>query len=72
MRLMQRQHVNLLITVHGMPQVQPGAKLQVARLKNTLQQQNRSAPTQRTNPGGLGQIEQCKAIGAAQALKHIL
>jgi hypothetical protein len=48
------------------PQVQARAQLQVARLEHAFQQQDGAAPVQRAQALGLGQVEQRKAVGAAQ------
>jgi hypothetical protein len=55
--------------VHRVPQVQARAQLQVARLEAAFQQQDRPAPAQRAHAFGLGQVEQRKAVGAAQPVK---
>ena len=72
MRFVQGQHVNLLIAMHGVPQVQARAQLQIARFKHPFEQQDRSAPAQGTHLLGLLQVQQGKAIGTAQALEHLL
>ena len=67
--LVRRQHVDLLVAVDGVPQAQARAQLQVARLKAAFQQQNRPAPVERAQALRLGQVQQRKAVGAAQAFK---
>jgi hypothetical protein len=69
LRLVGRQHVDLLVAVHGMPQRQARAQLQVARLEHALQQQDGAAPAQVAHALGLCQVKQRKTIGGAQALK---
>jgi hypothetical protein len=51
------------------PQVQARAQLQVARLEHAFEQQDRPAPAQRAHALGLGQVQQRKAVGAAQAVE---
>ena len=70
--LVHGQHVDLLVAVHRVPQVQARAQLQVARLEHAFEQQDRAAPAQRAHPLGLLQVEQREAVGAAQALEHAL
>ena len=70
--LVRRQHVDLLAAVNGVPQVQSRAQLQIARLKAAFEQQDRPAPAQGAHTLGLGQVEQGKAVGGAQGLKHPL
>ena len=67
LRLVRGQHVDLLVAVHGVPQAQARAQLQVARLEHAFQQQDGAAPAQRAHPLGLGQVQQREAVGAAQA-----
>jgi hypothetical protein len=64
--------MSICSTMHRVPQVQTRAQLQVARLKNAFEQQNRTAPAQSTHPFSLGQVQQGETIGAAQTLKHPL
>ena len=71
-RLVHGEHVDLLVAVHRVPQVQARAQLQVARLEDAFQQQDGPAPAQRAHPLGLVQVEQGEAVGAAQALPHPL
>ena len=67
-----RQHIDLLATVHHMPQVKPRAKLEVALFKHALEQQDGPAPTQGSYPLCLLEVEQGKAIGPAQTVKNPL
>ena len=71
-RLVRGQPVDLLVAVHGVPQVEARAQLQVARLEHALQQQDRAAPAQIAHTLRLGQIEQREAVGAAQAFEGAL
>ena len=65
-RLVRREHVDLRCMVHGVPQVQARADLEVARLEAAFEQQDRPAPAERAQPFGLVQVEQRKAVGALQ------
>ena len=65
-RLVRGQHVDLLVAVHHVPQVQARAQLQVARLEAAFEQQDRAAPAERAHALGLVQVEQREAVGAAQ------
>ena len=56
--------------MNDVPQTQARTQLEVARFKNTLEQQDRPAPVQRAQALRLVEIEQCKAIGRTQTLKH--
>jgi hypothetical protein len=58
------QHVDLLIAMHGMPQIQPRTQLQIALLKNTFEQQDRATPAQIAHPLASCQVQQGKAIRA--------
>jgi hypothetical protein len=70
--LVQRQHVDLLVAMHRVPQVQARAQLQVSRLESAFEQQDRAAPAQSPHPFGLGQVQERKTIGPAQTVKHPL
>lgn len=61
------EHVDLLVAMHGVPEVQPRAQLQVSGVENAFQQQHRAAPAEGAHALGLGQIEQREAVGAAQS-----
>ncbi len=65
--LVRRQPVDLRLVVHRVPQVQARAQLEVARLEAAFEQQHRAAPAQRAHALGFGEVEQRKAVGAAQA-----
>ena len=71
-RLVQRQHVDLFVAMHRVPQVQPRAQLQVARLKSAFEQQYGAAPAQGAHALGFAQVQQGKAIGPTQTFKHPL
>ena len=71
-RLVQRQHVDLFVAMHGVPQVQPRAQLQVAGLKGAFEQQDRSTPAQCPNLLRFGQVQQGKTIGTPQSFKRPL
>ena len=71
-RLVHGQPVDLLVAVHGVPQVQARAQLQIARLEHAFEQQDRPAPAQCAHALGLGQVQQGKAVGAAQAFEGAL
>ena len=70
--LVPTQPVDLVLTVHRVPQLQSRAYLQVARLERPLQQPNRTPPAQGAQTLGLRQIEQGKAVRPTQALKDPL
>ena len=70
--LVGREHVDLRLVVHRVPQVQARAPFQVAQLKRAFKQQNRPAPAQGAQALGLVQVEQRKSVGAAQAFKCAL
>ena len=70
--LVRGQHVDLLVAMHRMPQAQARAQLQVARLEHAFEQQDGPAPAQVAHALGLGQVQQRKTVGAAQALEHPL
>jgi len=53
--------------MHRVPELEPRAQLQVARLEHALQQQDGAAPVQRAQPLGLGQVQQREAICRPQA-----
>ena len=72
LRLVGGQPVDLLVAVHRVPQAQARAQLQVARLEHAFEQQDGAAPAQGAHALGLGQVQQGKAIGRAQAFKHPL
>ncbi|OIQ70460.1 hypothetical protein GALL_479280 [mine drainage metagenome] len=63
------QHVDLLVAMHGVPQIQARAKFQVTCFKDTFKQQNRASPAQVAHPLGFIQIKQGKTVGAAQAFE---
>jgi hypothetical protein len=67
-RLVGGEHVDLLVAVHAVPQVQARAQFQVARVEHAFQQQHRAAPAQGAHALGLGQVEQREAVGTAQTL----
>ena len=67
--LVPAEPVDLGLVVDHMPKVQPRTQLQIARLEHPFEQQDRAAPIQRAQQAGLGQVEQGKAVGAAQAGK---
>ena len=66
------QHVDLCIAVHGVPQVKTGTQFQITQLERTLQQQDGAAPAKVAHALGFTQVQQRKAIGGAQSLKHAL
>ena len=70
--LVRGQPVDLGIAVHGVPQAQARAQLQIARLEHALQQQDRAAPVQGAQALGLGDLQHGKAIGRTQALEGML
>ena len=70
--LVGREHVDLLVAVHRVPEVEPRAQLEVARLEHALEQQHRPAPAQRAHALRLGQVEQREAVGTAQPLVDAL
>ena len=72
LRLVRRQHVDLLVAMHDVPQAKPRTQLQIARIKAAFQQKNRPAPVQCPQALRFGQIQQRKAVGAAQAVKCAL
>ena len=53
-------------------QFQPRTQLQVTGVKNAFEQQNRATPAQGTDTLGFVEVQQGKAVGAAQGLKHPL
>mmetsp|Transcript_16038 Transcript_16038/g.30226 ORF Transcript_16038/g.30226 Transcript_16038/m.30226 type:complete len:250 (+) Transcript_16038:151-900(+) len=65
--LVHGQPVDLLLAMHRVPELEPRAQLQVARLEHALQQQDGAAPVQRAQPLGLGQVQQREAICRPQA-----
>jgi multidrug efflux pump subunit AcrA (membrane-fusion protein) len=69
---MRRQHVDLFVAMHHMPKTQARAQLQIASFKNTLQQQDRTTPIERTQTLSFTQVEHGKTIGAAQTFKRPL
>ena len=66
------EHVNLRVAMHRVPQVQARAQLQIARLKHPFEQQDGPAPAQVAHALGFVQVQQSKAVGPAQTLKHPL
>ena len=66
-RLVRGQPVDLLVAVHDMPEVQPRAQLEVARLEAAFQQQHRAAPAQVAHPLRLVEVEHRQAVGTEQA-----
>jgi hypothetical protein len=72
LRLVGGQHVDLLVAMNGVPQAQARTQLEVARIKTALQQQDGPAPVQRAQALGLGQVQQGKAVSAAQGIKDAL
>ena len=70
LRFVGGQHVDLFIAMNDMPQTQARAQLEVARFKNTLEQQDRPAPVHCAQALRLVEIEQCKAICRPQALEY--
>ncbi len=72
LRFVRGQHVDLLVAVDGVPQGQARAQLQVARLEHALDQQDGAAPAQLAHALGLAQVQQGKAVSAAQTIKHLL
>ena len=70
LRLVHGQHVDLLIAVHRVPQVQARAQFQVARLEHAFQQQDGPAPAQGAHALRLLQVQQGEAVGAAQSVEH--
>ena len=67
--LVAGQHVDLLIAVHRVPEVEPRTQLKVAQFKNTFEQQDWAAPAQIAHALCFIQIQEGKAVGGAQALK---
>jgi hypothetical protein len=67
-RLVRGEHVDLLVAVHAVPQVQARAQLQVAGVEHALQQQHRAAPAEGANALGLGQVEQREAVRTSKTL----
>ena len=65
--LVRGQHVDLLLAVHRVPQVQARTQFEVTLLEHAFEQQDGAAPTERAHALRLVQVEQGKAIGAAQA-----
>jgi len=72
LRLVGGQQVDLLVAMHRVPQAQARAQLQVTRLEHAFEQQDGATPAQGAHALGLGQVQQGKAIGRAQAFKHPL
>ncbi|MDH6592283.1 hypothetical protein M2165_002172 [Variovorax sp. TBS-050B] len=64
--LVRREHVDLLVAVHRVPEVEARAEFEVARLEHAFEQQHRPAPAQRPHALGLVQVQQREAVGAAQ------
>jgi len=58
MGFVRRQHVDLLVAMHGVPQLQPRAKFQVACFKHAFQQQNRAASAQGAHTLGFVEVQQ--------------
>jgi hypothetical protein len=67
LRLVGGQHVDLLVAMHCVPQAQARAQLQVPRLEHAFEQKDGPAPAQVAHALGLGQVQERKAVGAAQA-----
>ena len=72
LRLVRRQPVDLLIAVNRVPQAQARTQLQIARVEAAFEQQNWPAPVERAQPLGFVQVEQRKAVGAAQRIENPL
>ena len=70
-RLVHRQHVDLLFTVHHMPEVQPRTQLQVACFEDPFEQKDGAPPTQCAYPLGLGKIQQGKPVSAAKCFENM-
>ena len=70
MGLVRRQHVDLLVAMHRVPQTQARTQLQVARLEHAFEQQDGTAPAQRAHQLGLVQVQQCKTVGRKQAREY--
>ena len=64
--LVRRQHVDLRLVVHGVPQVQARAQLQVARLEAAFEQQDGAAPAERAHALRFVEVEQREAVGTRQ------
>ncbi|OIQ71446.1 hypothetical protein GALL_469380 [mine drainage metagenome] len=65
-----RQPVDLFAAMHHVPEVEPLAQRQILRTETAFEQENGSAPAQRAQRLGLGQVEQGEAVGAAQRAIH--
>jgi hypothetical protein len=67
-----REHVDLLVAMHRVPQPQARAQLEVTRLEHAFEQKDRAAPAERAHPLGLLQVQQRETVGAAQRVEHAL
>jgi len=59
-----------LVAMHGVPNAQARAQLQIAQLKHAFQQQDGAAPVQAAQAQGLFQLQHRKAISRTQAFKR--
>jgi hypothetical protein len=67
--LVRCEPVDLLLAVHGVPQAQARAQLEVACFEAAFEQQHRTAPAEGADALGFIEVEQRKAVGAAQAVE---
>ena len=72
MRLVRREHVDLLVAMHRVPQAKTRAQLQVSRFEHTFKQQDGATPTQGAYALGLAQVQQGKSVRTAHGVKHPL
>ena len=70
--LVRGQPIDLRFAVHRVPQVQPRAQLEIARLEAAFEQQHRTAPAEGPHALGFGEVEQRKTVGRAQRVEHAL
>jgi hypothetical protein len=68
LRLVGREHLDLLVAMHGVPQPEARTQLQVAGFEHAFQQQDGAAPAQCPHPLGLVQVQQGEAVGAAHSV----
>ena len=69
--LERREPIDLAPFVHDVPQVQPRAGLEVARIEAAFEQEDGAAPAEVAQLLGLADVEQGEAVGALQGLEDV-
>ena len=72
MGFVAREPIDLGLAVHGVPEFEARALLELARVKDPLEQQNGATPAQIAQALRFTHFKHTKAIGASQTLVYSL